>query len=252
MERRHRTKTGARALLVALACATSVLACATTQVSDDSSSWWGRVPRPERILVRSFATNPQEVELDHSLTAVAGWKLEGVTASAERQDVAHQVADALADELVKKIQALGMPAEHWRGPLPADADVLLVDGQFLAIDEGSRTERIVIGLGAGKSDVRTAVQIVEILPEGSHLLDAFEVTAKSGATPGMAETMGAGAAAGHLATAAVVGVGKSVASEEFGDNVEADAQRTAEQISKMLSRFFVRQGWIPPPSSSLP
>ena len=99
-------------------------------------------------------------------------------------------------------------------------------------------------LGAGKSQVRTAVQVIELLPEGKRLLDTFEVDAKSGATPGMAETMGAGAAAGHLATSAAVSVGKSVASEKFGDDVEADARRTADQISKVLASYFERQGWI--------
>jgi hypothetical protein len=123
----------------------------------------------------------------------------------------------------------------------------VVDGQFLAIGQGSSTERVVIGLGAGKSDVRTAVQVIEILPEGSRTRDTFEVEAKSGSTPGMAETMGAGAAAGHLAASAAVSVGKSVASEKFGDDVEADARRTAEQISKLLAGYFAREGWIAPP-----
>jgi hypothetical protein len=47
----------------------------------------------------------------------------------------------------------------------------------------------------------------------------LEVDAMSGSAPGMAETMGAGAAAGHLATPAAVSVGKSVASEKFGEEV---------------------------------
>jgi hypothetical protein len=88
------------------------------------------------------------------------------------------------------------------------------------------------------------VQVIEVMPEGSRTLDAFEVDAKSGSTPGKAETMGAGAAAGHLATSAAVSVAKSVASEKFGDNVEADARRTADQISKLLAGSFERQGWI--------
>jgi hypothetical protein len=123
---------------------------------------------------------------------------------------------------------------------------VVIDGQFLAIDEGSRTERVVIGLGAGKSEVRTAVQVIELLAEGNRLLDTFEIDAKSGYKPGMAETMGAGAAAGTLGTAAAVAVAGSVASEAFGADVDADARRTGDKIAKVLADFFARQGWIAP------
>jgi len=220
--------------------------CATTEVSDESASL-GRAPKPERILVHAFAASPEDVTLDHSLTATAAWKLEGLTESTERREVGRAVANALADNLVKKLQGLGLPAQRASGPAPRDGiPTVVIDGQFLAIEEGSRTARVVIGLGAGKSQVRTAVQIIELLPEGNRLLDTFEVDAKSGSTPGMAETMGAGAAAGHLAVSAAVSVGKSVASEKFGDDVEADARRSAEQIEKVLATFFERQGWIAP------
>lgn len=223
-------------------------ACATTQVTSESRTM-GAGPRPQRVLVRSFATSPEDVKLDHSLTAMT-WKLEGVSASAERREVGRQVADKLADHLVEKISALGLPAERLAGPAPRDGiPTVLIEGQFLAVDEGSRTERVVIGLGFGKSDVRTAVQTVELLPEGSRLLDTFEIDAKSDSTPGMAETMGAGAAAGHLAASAAVSAGKAVASEEFGANVDADALRTATKISKVLGDFFASQGWIAPPSN---
>ena len=231
-------------LVVGLVCA--ALGCATTEVTSESPLL-GRAPKPERILVHAFATSTEDVRLDHSLTAAAAWKLQGITESTERREVGRAVADALADNLVKKINELGLPAERATGPAPRDGvPTLVIDGQFLAIEEGSRTARVVIGLGAGKSEVRTAVQTIEILPEGNRLLDTFEVDAKSGAKPGMAETMGAGAAAGHLATAAAVSAVGAVASEEFGADVEADALRTADKISKVLASFFARQGWIAP------
>jgi hypothetical protein len=222
--------------------------CATTQVTSESPTL-GRGPRPERVLVHAFATSPEDVKLDHSLTTMA-WKLEGTTESAERREVGRAVAEKLADHLVTKIQALGLPAERASGPAPRDGiPTVVIAGQFLAINEGSRTARVVIGLGAGKSEVRTAVQTIELLPEGSRLLDTFEIDAKSDSTPGMAETMGAGAAAGHLAASAAVSVAKAAASEEFGADVDADALRTATKISTVLEGFFASQGWIAQPDT---
>ena len=75
------------------------------------------------------------------------------------------------------------------------------------IDEGDSGERVVIGLGLGESEVVVEVELVDWLAEGERVVDRFKVSGKSGYKPGMAETMGAGAA-------------------------------------KLMKKFFVRQGWI--------
>ncbi len=74
-------------------------------------------------------------------------------------------------------------------------------------------------------------------------MDTIEVDAKSGLTPGMAETMGAGALAGHLLVSAAVSTGVQVVSEKFADTVVADADRAAKGIAKQLSALFAQQGW---------
>jgi hypothetical protein len=220
--------------------------CTSTNVSM-SSQYQGSLPRPDRILIFPFATSPEEVQLDWSPTVVGAWKLQGLSADAERRKVGNAVAEALARKLVTKVQAMGLPAEFAAGPVPAaSGSMLAISGQFLAIDEGSRAERVAIGLGAGRSEVRTAVQVAELFPEGRRLVESFEVDAKSGRKPGAAETMGVGAAAGHLAVSAAVTAAGSVASEAFGDDVDADAERTAAKIATVLQGFFQRQGWIVP------
>jgi len=230
----------------AMALVLAGLGCASTQVSM-SSEYQGALPRPQRVLIFPFATSPEEVQLDWSPTAVGAWKLQGVSAGAERQKVAHAVAAALAKKLVTKVQALGLPAELATGPVPAPAgSTLAISGQFVAIDEGNRAERVVIGLGAGRSNVRTAVQVSELFPEGRRLLENFDVDAKSGRKPGAAETMGVGAAAGNLAASAAVTAAGAVGTEAFGTDVEADAERTAAKIATVLQGFFERQGWITP------
>ena len=234
---------GALGLASLLALVTG-LGCASTDVTM-TSQYGGVLPRPERILIFPFATSPEEVQLDWSPTVVGAWKLEGLSAGAERQEVAHSVAQALAQKLVGKVQALGMPAELAMGDVPAPSgSALAISGQFLSIDEGSRAERVVIGLGAGRSEVRTAVQVAELFPEGRRLVDQFEIDAKSGLKPGAAETMGVGAAAGNLAVSAAVTAAGSVASEVFGADVDADAERTAAKIASALQSLFERQGWI--------
>jgi len=234
---------GIAAIVVGIA---SLMGCASTKVTE-SKQYGRQLPKPERIVVYPFAASAGDVQLDMSPTVAASWKLKGLDEVDERKEVARSVADALADSLVDKIQKMGLPAERWAGqPVTGDVPTLAVTGHFLAIDEGSRIARVTIGLGAGRSDVRTEVLVTEVTPSGTRSVDQFEVQAQSGRKPGAAETLGAGAAAGTLATAAVVTAATAVGSEAFGDDVQADAHRTAGKIATMLQDFFADQGWVTP------
>ena len=91
-----------------------------------------------------------------------------------------------ADRLVVQIRDLGLPAERGTGLPPGITEGLVVSGQFVSVDQGDRAERVAIGLGAGRSDVRVRAQAFEVNPGGRRLVDEIEVDAKSGLAPGMA------------------------------------------------------------------
>ncbi|MGD9508512.1 MAG: DUF4410 domain-containing protein, partial [Geminicoccaceae bacterium] len=120
---------------------------------------------------------------------------------------------------------------------------LVVSGQFVSIDQGDRTERVAVGLGAGRSDVRVRTQLFEATRNGRSLVDEIEVDAKSGLAPGMAETMGVGALAGHFVASTLISGGVQVADESLGTSVVADSDRAASGIAKQLASFFGAQGW---------
>jgi len=227
----------------------AVPACAPTSVVT-TGEVSGQMPRPDRILVYDFAVSPDEVKLDSGLGADVKAYLSqydsGTSRTAEEIQIGHSVANALADELVKQIQAGGLPAERASGAPAAGGNVLMIKGQLLSIDEGNRTERVVIGLGAGRTDVQANVQIYELTHGGTHELESMEGNAKSGYKPGMAETMGAGAVAGHLLVSALVSGGLTAVSETVGATVDADGQRLAKDVAKNLELYFVSQGWLPP------
>jgi hypothetical protein len=156
------------------------------------------------------------------------------------------VADALAKHLVKEIGALGIPAIRASTSVPVAGRALAIKGQFISVDEGNQAERVVIGLGLGRTDVRTLVEAYEYNAGKKVMLEKFGVNAKSGDKPGMAETVGVGAIAGHLATSAVVSSGLAVGGEEFTANVDADADRTARVIARQLKDVYIGQGWLQP------
>jgi hypothetical protein len=201
-------------------------------------------PRPQEVLIYNFAVSPDEVELDSGLGAKLEEAIKKTPRTDEEKAIGHQVADALANKLVEQIRALGLLAHRATGDVPKTGNLFAIKGQFVSIDEGNRTERAIIGLGLGRTDVATTVQCYDFTNGVKNLAISFETDAKSGRKPGLAESMGVGAITGHLVVASAVGVGGDVASEKLSANVEADAERTANKIAAQLKDYFAGQGWI--------
>ena len=241
-------KGGTKFGLVILIVLVIAAGCGPTKVQQEKMSLT-QLPRPDLILVYDFAVSPDEVKLDKGLSADLMRKYEehkGSSRTAEEIKVGHKVADAVADELVKKIRSYGLMAERAFGLPQGKGKVLMVKGQLLSIDEGNRTERVAIGLGAGRTSVQANVQVYEMTPEGMKQVDDMRGTAKSGGKPGMAEMMGVGAIAGHVLTSTVVSGAVAGGSEMTSATVEADGKRLADNIAQDLGKFFVGQDWIPP------
>jgi hypothetical protein len=219
--------------------------CASTKVTMDTE-YQGFLTRPSRVLVYDFAVSPDEVELDSGISGDIKDLVDKTPRTDQERAIGRQLATALTAHLVKEINALGILTIRASTNAPVAGRALAIKGQFISIDEGNQAERVVIGCGLGRTDVRTLVEAYDFQDGKKILLEQFGLNAKSGDKPGMAETMGVGAVAGHLATSAVVSTGLAIGSEEFSANVEADADRTAKAIAKQLKYFYIGQGWMQP------
>jgi len=114
---------------------------------------------------------PDEVRLDSGLSTqlgqlFGGGQNPGTSRTAEEIKIGHAVANAVANALVKELNQYGLPAERALSAPSAGGRLLMIKGQFVSIDEGNRTERVLIGLGAGRTGVQASVQVYEITPEG--------------------------------------------------------------------------------------
>ena len=217
-------------------------ACASTQIQEDYQST-ASFPKPDLIVVHYFSVSPDEVLLDRGVGSKLAAMVKDVPVSDQEREAGHKAAYALATDLVEELADQGLSAVRTGDVPPGLNNILEIRGQFISIDQGNRTQRNVIGLGAGRSDVHTHIQVYMVTSRGHSLIEEYDTDAKSGYKPGMAETMGAGAAVGHIATSSALSVGGSVASEAFGADVEADARRTASQLAEKIEVLFVRQGW---------
>jgi hypothetical protein len=218
--------------------------CARTSVENVNVKGVG-LPRPQLIIVHDFGVSPSAVALD---TAIGSRLLEAVKGNPEADEqlkIGQEVARVVTGNLVKEISKLGIPAVDAAKATPVAGPSLSIEGQFVTVDQGNRLRRAVVGFGAGASEVRTMVQVFENTNDGRRLVEDFYTTVKSSRKPGFGPMAGAGAAAGRAATSAAVSAGVGLATAH-SQTVEGDAKNTADEIVKVLKKFFAEQGWIAP------
>jgi hypothetical protein len=192
--------------------------------------------RPQRIIVYDFATGPTDVQVSGALN-------EGEVALSQAQPdlLAEAVADSVAARLVENIQSLGLPAERVADAGVPDVGDLVIEGDFVRVDAGSRTLRFVVGFGAGASEVRTRVRMFRVTADGWVPVKHFDTVATSSRMPGVAFGAASAAATGSAVSAATSA--GSGALREFRSAIDADARRTAQEIAGRVSELQTAQGW---------
>lgn len=201
------------------------------------------LPSPTQILVYDFAVSPSEIPTD----SAAASRLQGAGDdpynNAQRSQLEHQVAAVLAEELVEELQDLDLPARRWRGPAPAGVGVYTIEGQFVTFDEGNAAARMIVGFGAGGTELKTLVQAYVVEPTGKRLLAEATVDSESSSAPGLAATLPVGAAISGITTAAAINTGVG-AIREINTDVREGAEDTARAIVDLMEPRMEQMDWI--------
>jgi len=180
-------------------------ACGQTGIREAVITPEKNLPRPARILVYDFAVSEREV------TEYQGIMRQQPTikdpAERERQ-IAIDVKNALAGEVVDGLRALGFVVERASRGTSAVGNELLIDGQFFTVNEGNPVRRLV---GTGTSIVEAQAQAYQG-SDKKKLLD--------------------------FATYSDGGMHNS--------DVAQMAAASGDQVVRYLSEFFAQQGWIRP------
>ncbi len=233
MKRIHRNAVAALVLLVALGCAGAKVKPGQRYAEDEA------LPEPPVLIVYDFAVSPEEAVQDHLGSEYSP----SPDPPSKELKHARQVAATLSDQLVKKLNKRGVHAERADDATPPPMNAMVLKGQFVSIDKGSRLARMVIGFGAGASKLRVNVQAYQATEYGLRRIAQVEGETKGSKMPGMAVPMAGGAAMGTLATSAVISGGMNIAQEVQG-RMTADAGRLADAIAKRAAAFYKRQGWL--------
>ncbi len=191
------------------------------------------LPKPTKILVYDFAISPEDVQVDESQQIRLRHLIKG---DENPQKVGENAVDELAKELVKSLKKTGIPVARAKDSVMPPADALLVKGAFLAVKEGDKAERVVMGMGAGSAEVKTKVE-VNFKPAG----DPVQVSAFQTDTT-LANNVGAGVPIAAGANPAAV-VAKSKVTDRK-KTVSAYASKTADAAAKQITSTMAELGWI--------
>ncbi|NYH16731.1 DUF4410 domain-containing protein [Paraburkholderia bryophila] len=194
------------------------------------------VPKPDRVAIHDFTVRLDAVSLDRSIAGrlrrnrlLKHGKDADSTPEVLAQHVQAAFGKALTDQLENDHIAVattgGADAEH-RGTS------LVVDGEFTAIDEGSKSVRVMIGLGSGASDLKAHVTVSSVTAGHSTVMLAFDLDSTSGKKPGAISSLGTGSLAVGAAEKAV-GDRKST--------VDADATHMAKLVAKQVESLMGEQ-----------
>jgi hypothetical protein len=221
--------------------------CAQTTVQPEQETAMANLPAPLVVLVHKFGVNLNEVTETQGLYGRAIDAIERETMTQETKQLAQDVSNSLADELVKQINSMGLPAQRAGQDADVPPNALVITGYFVDIDAGNKARQLVIGFGAGQAHIDAQVQVLSPSEGGYRTLLEFKTHADSGEMPGAAVTMGAGAAAQGGLTAGMAAANVAVGGvKAYRTAMGAMAGRTADKAAAYLSKFFASQGWISP------
>ena len=213
-----------------------IAACSTTDVSQRQVYEGEQLARPDRIIVHDFVATAVDLPADSPLETPA----EPLTD--EQAAMARELGAAVAHELVLNLQGIGLPAVHAEGQPPPAIDDIELHGYFLSIDEGSATQRVVVGFGAGAADLTTAVEAFQMTATGPRQLGSGEIHAGGGKVPGALVPLAVAARGNPLGL--LINTGVQAYGEATGTaTIEGAAKRTADEIFEEMRPTIERQGW---------
>ena len=217
--------------------------CASTKVVSRERLVTEKLPRPDTIWVYDFVATAADAPADSPLAGEADVDTAAPQTDKEIAE-GRQLGAAIGSQLILQINKMGLHAAKPEPDTPPQINDIVVRGYLLSIKSGSGAKRVVIGFGAGGSELRTLIEGYQVTAQGHRRLGSG--TVQSGGSKGPGAALGV---ATFLVTAnpvgLIVGGGMKVYGEASGSSkIQGRAKATATEIAKDLKKRFQNQRWI--------
>lgn len=229
-------------LVLSLAALLVIAGCAKTKITEREQIVTGKLPRPTTIWVYDFAATPEDLPIKTSLDKE--YFANSVPQTPEHIAEGRKLGSEIETELVYELRNMGMSSEHAiKGTTPQLND-LVIEGYILSYNEGDDKKLVGIGLGAGASDLKVAVEGLQMTAQGLRLIGSGSTDAEGNKTPGAAVGLTTMIAT-HNPLGLIVSTGMKVYDEKSGKGkVEGRAKQTAKELAEQLEKRFKEQGWM--------
>lgn len=217
--------------------------CASTKVSERQQSYSGQLPKPAHIWVYNFTATASDIPANSKL---AGESDIDTTSSQTSEQIAEgrKLGAEIASQLAGQISAMGLPAATAGPGVRPQVNDLIIQGHLLSVKKGSAAKRVIVGFGAGESEMKTLVEAFQMTPTGKRELGSGTIDAGGAKGPGVALGVATFLATKNPAGLVISG-GAHLYGEESGrSTVEGRAKATAKEIADQLKSKFQGQGWI--------
>jgi hypothetical protein len=227
------------------------LACAKAEVESRDAVTPGSVVKPSITLIYDFAVGADDVQVDQ-WDIKLGSAPRRVEPTEKQRQVGERISRAFTDELVKNLNERGIRAKRDIATTPVPVNAILIQGVFLAIDEGDELKRTVVGLGQGNSRVQARMRAYQQGATGRRYLGMGAVTAEGSRKPGImvsgASAAATGSVTGLIFTGAMKVGAKSGTDDpipnELKDGARADVVRAARAVGKRIEAKYREHGLI--------
>ena len=182
-----------RACLFVVGAALLLAGCSTAKVTASGATGIPTALRPAVVYVADFDLDAAAIKPESGLLGARPGILPqgplGILGKPDPEAERRHLVDLLAQTLVDDLAKAGLAARRLPAGVALPGEGWLVRGAFLAVDEGNRLRRAVIGFGAGQTGMQLAVAIDDLAKGTPAPFYQLDTKAKSRDLPGAAVTL---------------------------------------------------------------
>jgi hypothetical protein len=190
------------------------------------------LPKPDKILIYDLVPDA-EIQVDKSQKL----RPRHLLAGDENPDaIAKKSQKTFSEELTKQLGKTGIPVQHVAADTAPSDNSLMVQGKFVALREGDKTQRVTVGMGLGSAQVQTKIDVRLKTSAEAVLVSEFQTETTATKNVGAAVPAAAGANPAAVATKSVV--------TDRRKTLNHDVSKTADASAKEIKKLMADQGWI--------
>jgi len=215
--------------------------CASTSVTGRQRYVTEKLPKPGHIVIYDFTADPADVPKDSMFASSASLP---PPPTEEEATLGRQLGSSIATQLILAIQKMGLSAERGVPETKLEVNDIVIRGYLVSMEQGETGARMIVGFGAGGSELKTAVEGYQMTATGLRKIGSATLNSEGSKGPGA--SLGA---AGWLITGSPIGLIASGGMKIYGEasgsaKIEGRAEQTAQEIAEQLKSRFQEEGWI--------